>query len=150
MSNIAKQTIAERRNQFIRSWHQYAPEITIAGMTLAQFEITGQNPDEVRHRQSDAQTVLSGIIIERKQADKDLNTSLLMLADTLRGMPGFGYNSPFYRSLGYITKNERKVRTPKQTPVVTPTPMETPTLAPLATSVPVATIAVIPLAENVA
>ena len=150
MSNKTKQTITARRDQFIRSWRQYAPEITIAGMTLTQFEVGAQSPDEVRSRQADAQTVLSGIIIERKVADHDLNTSLIMLADTLRGMPGFGYNSPFYRSLGYITKNERKVRTLKPTPVVTPTPMATPTLAPMTTSVPVATIAVIPLAANVA
>ncbi len=146
MSNKAKQSIAERRDQFIRSWRQYAPEITIAGMTLAQFEAGAQSPDEVRSRQADAQTVLSGIIIERKEADKNLNTHLIMLADALRGMPDFGYNSPFYRSLGYITKNERKARTlkPKATPMLTPT------LAPMATSVPVATIAVIPLAADVA
>jgi hypothetical protein len=146
MSNIAKQSIAARRDQFIRSWRQYAPEITIADMTLAQFEASAQSPDEVRSRQADAQTVLSGIIIERKVADHDLNTRLIMLANMVRGMPAFGYNSPFYRSLGFVTKNERKVRTLKPTP----TPVVTPTLAPMATSVPVATIAVIPLAENVA
>ena len=150
MSNIAKQTIVARRNQFIRSWRQYAPEVTIAGMTLAQFEASAQGPDEVRHRQADAQTVLSGIIIERHQADKELKIKLIMLADTLRGMPGFGYDCPFYRSLGFITKSERKVPTPKSAPMPTPMVTQTPVIAPMATVQPVATIAVIPLAANVA
>ena len=119
MSNIKKQNVAARRNQFIDSWRKFAPELTLAGYTLAQFEVEAQIPAEVRERLSAAKTEVAGVIIERQQADDLLRAKLHMLTDVLRGTPGFGYDSPFYRSLGFIPKSERKpsIRR-KPTPVV--------------------------------
>ena len=119
MSTIKKQNVAARRNQFIDSWRKFAPELTLAGYTLAQFEVEAQEPAEVRQRLSAAKTEVAGVIIERQQADDRLRATLHMLTDVLRGTPGFGYDSPFYRSLGFTTKSEKKRPVLTKTVIVT-------------------------------
>ena len=89
--------------------------MSIAGYTLAQFVAESQAPDEIRQRLSAARTEVAGTLIERQAADNLLKEKLIMLTDALRGTPGYGYDSPFYRSIGFVPKSERKrpVRKPK-------------------------------------
>lgn len=108
MRAINQQTVSTRRDQFIDSWRKFAPEMSIAGYTLAQFIAESQAPDEIRQRLSAARTEVAGTIIERQAAEKLLKEKLIMLTDALRGTPGHGYDSPFYRSIGFIPKSERK------------------------------------------
>ena len=115
MRAINQQTVSTRRDQFIESWRKFAPEMSIAGYTLAQFVAESQAPDEIRQRLSAARTEVAGTLIERQAADSLLKEKLIMLTDALRGTPGYGYDSPFYRSIGFVPKSERKrpVRKPK-------------------------------------
>ena len=80
-----------------------------------------QEPAEVRQRLNEAKTEVAGVIIERQQADDRLRITLHMLTDVLRGTPGFGYDSPFYRSLGFTPKSEMKRPVRTKTVVVTQT-----------------------------
>ena len=134
MSAIKKKNVAARRDQFIDSWRKFAPELTLSGYTLAQFEVEAQQSAEVRQRLSAAKTEVAGVIIERKQADKLLRVKLHMPTDVLRGTPGFGYDSPFYRSLGFKPKSEIKRSVRTETVIVTqtipaaPAPVSEPTV----------------------
>ena len=100
--------VSQRRTQFIASWREFAPAATFANLTLAQFEEESQKPLEVRARMTVLQTQLKGMKIERDQADEVLSEVFVSVANSIRGNPDFGLNSPLYRSLGYVPKSERK------------------------------------------
>ena len=108
MPKQTNNTVSQRRAQFIASWRQFAPEATFANLTLAQFEVESEKPLEVRARMTELQTQLKGIKIERDQADEALSEVLVSVANSIRGNPDFGLNSPLYRSLGFVPKDERK------------------------------------------
>jgi len=150
MSAINRQDVSTRRDQFIDSWRKFAPEMSIAGYTLAQFVAESQAPDEIRQRLSAARTEVAGTIIERQAADNRLKEKLIMLTDTLRGTPSYGYDSPFYRSIGFVPKSERKrpVRQPK---AVVAAPMAIAAVPMALATVPMTLVSVpIPPSANVA
>lgn len=124
MSTISQLSIAARRHQFIVSWREFAPEESFAGSTLAQFEAQSQEPEEVRQRLFLAKTQLAAIILERQQADDRLWNQLILLAHGVRANPSYGEDCPFYRSLGFIPKSERKpsIRRNPKPAVATATP----------------------------
>jgi len=62
------------------------------------------------------QTQLKGIKIERDQADEVLSEVFVSVANSIRGNPDFGLNSPLYRSLGFVPKDERKLKKDAGTP----------------------------------
>lgn len=108
MSKQSNKTVSLRRDQFIASWREYAPEATFAGVTLAQFEVDSKKPLELRQRMQVARTQLAGMLLERDKADTVLVELLVNIANSIRGNPDHGLNSPLYRSLGFVPKSERK------------------------------------------
>ena len=92
-------------------------------MTLAEFEAKSQEPLDIRKDLSDARTKVSGLILQRDQADVAHNEDLLLIAHAIRADKAFGEDSPLYRSLGYIPKSERK--RPRRKPGGAAAPSET-------------------------
>lgn len=101
-------TVSQRREQIIASWREFAPDATFANLTLAQFEVESQKALDVRSRMAALQTQLKGLKIERDQADEAQAELFVSVCNSIRGNPEFGLNSPLYRSLGFVPKDERK------------------------------------------
>jgi hypothetical protein len=108
MSKQSNNSVSLRRAQFIASWREYAPAATFSNLTLAQFETETQKPLDVRSRMTAVRTQLTGMKIERDQADEVQGELFVSVANAIRGNPDFGLNSPLYRSLGFVPKAERK------------------------------------------
>jgi len=113
-----------RREQFVSSWRQHAPDETFANRSLAQFEAETAAATEVRERIKAAQTQLAGLIGERKNADLAMNDLMILIAHAVRGNPEYGENSPLYRALGFVPKNERKSGLKRNTPATPAEPAE--------------------------
>ena len=108
MSKLTTNVVSQRRNQFLASWQEFAPEATFAGISLEQFEAESQKPLEIRGRMTVARTQLGGMKLERDKADEAHSEMLTAVANGIRAAPGHGPDSPLYRSLGFIPKSERK------------------------------------------
>ena len=90
-------------------WRKFhAQDKSFAGMTLAEFEVKSKEPLDVRKDLGDARTKVSGLILKRDQADENLNEDLILIAHAIRADQAFGEDCPFYRSLGFVPKSERK------------------------------------------
>lgn len=118
VTKLNTQTLATRSYELITSWREYAPEESLAGRTLAQFEAEKLAPGEIQQRIDTAKAVYMGLLVERDAANTTLRKTLVMLANAIRANPTFGPNSAFYRSLGFIVDSERK--RPKRAGVVVP------------------------------
>lgn len=108
MTKISHNQQLKRRDQFLAAWQQFAPAETLGGLTLAQFEAEAQKPTAVRTRLKAAQAQVRGITLERAKADEVLNEQFVRIANSVRGNPDFGVDSPLYRALGFVPKSERK------------------------------------------
>lgn len=108
MKKQSSESVRRRRNQFIASWREYAPDAIFGKLTLSQFEEQSNVPLEVRQRLLDAETKASGLRLERNQADQAFNKLVLNIANAIRGNDEHGEDSALYRSLGYVAKSERR------------------------------------------
>ncbi|MEI6820130.1 MAG: hypothetical protein WCL19_11090 [Verrucomicrobiota bacterium] len=108
LTKLTLKTVTERSNEFIVAWREFAPELTLVGRTLAQFETEKLLPEEVQQRILAAKAICQGLINERDQARVALKETLVSLSDAVRGEASHGLNSNFYRALGFIPKRERK------------------------------------------
>jgi len=111
MAKYTTATVSQRRDQFLSSWQEFAPDVTFAGISLAQFEEESKKPLDVRKDMADATTKLKGLMLKRDKADASLNDEVILIAHAIRGNPEFGEDCEFYRSLGFIPKSERKKAT---------------------------------------
>ena len=111
MAKYTKAAVSQRRDQFLSSWRKFAPDVTFAGITLAEFEEDSKKPLDVRKDMADAATTLKGLMLKRDKADAALNEEIILIAHAIRGTPEFGEDCEFYRSLGFIPKSERKKNT---------------------------------------
>jgi hypothetical protein len=100
--------VSQRREQFLSSWREYAPEATFAKLSLEQYEAESKKPLEIRSRMITARTQLGGMKLERDKADEAHSEMLTAIANGIRADPAHGPDSPLYRSLGFIPKSERK------------------------------------------
>ena len=108
MAKYTNQTASQRREQFLTSWREHAPDVTFGEKSLAQFEAETAGAIEVRQRIQTANTQLAGLIAERNAADRAMNDLMILVAHAIRGNPAYGENSALYRSLGYVPKSERR------------------------------------------
>jgi hypothetical protein len=114
MATILKaSTVAERSKEFISAWRQFAPDLMLAGRTLAEFEAESQLPKESEREVYAAKTHYKGAIATRNQATEQVKQSLRKLTHAVLADPAHGDNSAFYRSLGFIVQRERKRPGPK-------------------------------------
>lgn len=111
MAIYTNKTVSLRREQFLASWLEFAPDVTFAGLTLAQFEDKSKTPLDARKSIREVQTKLRGLLLDRDKADELLNQDLILIAHAIRGNELFGEDCAFYRSLGFIPKSERKTGT---------------------------------------
>jgi hypothetical protein len=58
--------VPQRRDQFLSSWQEFAPDVPFAGFTLAQFKEESTKPLDVRKEMVDAKTQVKGL--KRNQA----------------------------------------------------------------------------------
>lgn len=115
--------LAQRSKDFITAWRQFAPEMTLADRTLAEFEAESRLPYDVQQRLDTARAQAAGLVGERNQAMIELNKSLVMLANAIRSKPDLGPNCTFYRALGFKVESERQPPGPKRRRAATaPTP----------------------------
>jgi hypothetical protein len=108
MSKLSNKTVSQRREQFLTSWREFAPEATFAQKSLAQYEAESLKPLEIRGRINTARTQMGGMMLERDKADEAHSEMLTAIANGIRADPAYGPDSPLYRSLGFIPKSERK------------------------------------------
>ncbi|MEP2776432.1 MAG: hypothetical protein ABJQ29_17020 [Luteolibacter sp.] len=108
MARHSTTAMTRKRAQFLSSWAEYAQDKSFAGMTLAEFETKSMEPFDVRKDLGDARTKVSGLILKRDKADEALNEELIQIAHAIRADQDFGEDCPFYRSLGFVPKSERK------------------------------------------
>ena len=108
MTKYSTTAMTRKRAQFLSSWAEYAQDKSFAGMTLAEFEATSQEPFDVRKDLADARTKAKGLILERDKADETINEDFVLIAHAIRADKAFGEDCPFYRSLGFVPKSERK------------------------------------------
>jgi hypothetical protein len=111
MAIYTNKTVSLRREQFLSSWLEFAPDVTFAGLTLAQFEDKSKTPLNARKSIREVQTKLRGLLLDRDKADELLNQDLILIAHAIRGNELFGEDCAFYRSLGFIPKSERRTGT---------------------------------------
>lgn len=107
MSKYNKGVIAKTA-QFLSSWEEYAADKSFAGLSLAELETNSAPPFAIRKDLADARTKVRGLILKREKADKTLNELLQRVANAIRADEEFGEDCPFYRSLGFVPKSERK------------------------------------------
>ena len=120
MSSKTKlKTTNERSRQFLTSWRDFAPEASLAGSTLAQFEMECQEPNVIQAEIEASKTHYKGLIVLRDQAEARVIKKLVNMAGAVRFDPNHGSDSAFYRSLGFVVDSERK--RPTRT-VMVPTP----------------------------
>ena len=108
MKKYSTAAVTRKRAQFLSSWEEYAQNKSFAGMSLAEFEVKSKEPLDVRKDLADARTKVNGLILKRDKADDTLNEDLLLIAHAIRADKDFGEDCPFYRSLGFVPKSERK------------------------------------------
>ena len=108
MTKFSHTEQTKRKDLFLAAWNEYAPTETLGGLTLAQFQTEVQKPNAVRARLKAAQAQVRGITLERTKADELLNEQFVRIANSVRGNPEYGVDSPFYRALGFVPKSERK------------------------------------------
>jgi hypothetical protein len=108
MAIYTNKTVSVRRDQFLKSWNEFAPEVTFADMSLAEFEEKSKPPMTIRSLMEEAKTKLKGLILDRDKADEALNRDLVRIANAVRAHKDYGPDCAFYRSLGFIPESERK------------------------------------------
>jgi len=108
MPKLSTKHVSQRREEFLASWREYAPEAAFAGYTLEQFETESDKPLEVRTRMTRARSTLAGLKLERAKTDDAYMQMLVAVANGVRADPIHGLDSPLYRSLGFVPRSERK------------------------------------------
>lgn len=107
MPKVNKVTV-DRIQKFLAAWRELAPTATLAGMTLAEFEVAVSPPLNLRADIVALETQLEGKKAEKLDADLAANEVLDLVVNSVRGTPGFGQDSALYRACGYVRKSERK------------------------------------------
>ncbi len=93
---------------FRAAWRELAPTATFAGMDLAEFETASGPALALRADIAALELQLDGKKPARMDADMAATDLLDLVVNSVRGTPGFGPDSPFYRAFGYVRKRERK------------------------------------------
>jgi hypothetical protein len=118
-----KKVIAkDRALQIRRAWAELAPDATVAGMSLQQFETEISSLQDMQNDVLALITQLEGKRADRSIEEERVKKVLALVVNSIKGSPEFGPDSGFYRSCGFIRASDRKSglhRLPA-TPVVIP------------------------------
>jgi len=115
--------LIRRRKRILDAWKSLAPEASLNGMTLEQFDQATQKPLDVRQRMAESERTMIGLRQERLQEDRKLREKISELVDSVKGHTDYGANSPLYSAFGYVPRNARKSGlTRRNSKTSTPTP----------------------------
>jgi len=114
MSLLHNKTIAVRSSHFLTAWRKFAPEVELAGFSVAQFAAEAADVEAVRQEISAARTLIAGLIQTRDMKELALNDHLVNIASSVRGNPDLGEDCSFYRALGFVPKSEQRRGRPRK------------------------------------
>ena len=100
----------------LQAWDKNDPTAVFSGMTLEQFRTATAPAVVSRAKLSQLKQESRAAIAARQNADRVANEDYLRVVNAIRGSEMHGENSPFYRALGYKTRNERKTGKKAQVP----------------------------------
>lgn len=89
-------------------WAQLAPNEKFGGYTLEEYRVLVAKSDGQRQRLVELQALRVGALRLRNEADRALNVARLEVVDGVRGHEMFGANSPLYKAMGYVLRDERR------------------------------------------
>ena len=95
-------------NNVAGAWRLLAPDATLANMTLGKFEELTQASLIERNKVDQALRQHSAAIARREAADKKTRELLKRVVHAVQAHPTYGPNSDLFRTMGYVTDDERK------------------------------------------
>lgn len=95
-------------SNLLRAWEELAPEAAFAGMSLEQFREATASAFTNRQKLTWLTQERAATVAARAASDRDAVEKYLLVVNAIKGSPAQGENSPLYRSLGYVTKSERR------------------------------------------
>lgn len=97
----------DKAAKLISCWTQFAKEDSFNGVSLTDYEAASKDCFETRAEIKITQQKLDGLLAQRLQADLVSNELGRKVVQGIVGHPKHGDNSPFYRALGYVIRDER-------------------------------------------
>lgn len=103
-----KVIVKDRALQIRRAWAEFAPEASMAGMTLSQFEAEITTLQELQNDILDLNTQLDGKRTDRSIEEDRLKKVLARVVNSIKGSPEHGPDSKFYDGCGFVRDSDRK------------------------------------------
>jgi hypothetical protein len=94
------------------AWGEFAQDNSYCNMTLAAATSAFQPVFDVRAEMATADLRYTALIAQRNTVDNAANDLMLRIVNAVKAEPD-GENSPLYRAMGYVTKNERAMPGPR-------------------------------------
>jgi hypothetical protein len=98
----------EKLRRILNAWKSLAPDKTIAGMTVAQFEAAIAPSFDTRTQIADLENQLTQLMNSRNDADEASMAKAAQVVAGVQADPAFGPNSSLFEAMGYVRKSERK------------------------------------------
>ena len=95
-------------NEITKPWEELAPQAVFGDMTLAQFKTKVKASLDARAEIASLESQLTAARQDRSNADPVSVETCITVVNGVRSHPQFGENSPLYKAMGYVPKNERK------------------------------------------
>lgn len=105
---MIRKDITQSLDSLLRAWEELAPDAVFSEMTLEQFRTATAPAYETRQQIVWLDQQRRSLIAARRAADGKANELFLLVVNSIKGSPQHGENSPLYRSLGYVTKDDRR------------------------------------------
>ncbi len=110
----APKKLADKTGKMITAWKEHAPDATLAGMTLTQYQTKVQPSVDARAQIAEARRKLKDLQAARAKADAVTNPINLLVVDAVKGDVNFGEDSDLYEGMGYVRKSARKSGLPRK------------------------------------
>lgn len=105
---MIRNDITQSLDSLLRAWEELAPDAVFSEMTLEQFRTATAPAYETRQQIVWLDQQRRSLIAARRAADGKANELYLLVVNSIKGSPQHGENSPLYRALGYVTKDDRR------------------------------------------
>ena len=97
-----------RAARVLSVWAQLAPNEKFGGCSLEEYRALMAKSDQYRQRLDELRARYLESLRLRDDADWELNEAYLKVVDGVKGHGGFGANSPLYKAMGYVPRDERR------------------------------------------
>jgi hypothetical protein len=99
---------AERVGIFQAAWREIAPEVSFAGMTLAEFETQTLPVATSAQRLKTLEVQYAAELKARDEADAMAREAMRIVAHAVRGNPAYGEDGALYRAMGFVPLSQRQ------------------------------------------